>query len=163
LLWPTTDIVCPDWTVQVRETNGEPIEGAEVTASSQQYTLESRDVEQRKISGKDGTVHFDARRIRAIGLVRVLGAIVNIGSQGAHAGFGIHTSVYAYKRGFGDPSDLRLFTANDKNSTASGEPTQSSQLILMKCPPGYSGFGCDFPDDPSQPIKPLNLGPEQHK
>jgi hypothetical protein len=154
LLFPTTDVVSPDWSVLVTDTSGSPLQGSSVTVMSQQYTLESRDVEETKSTGDDGRAHFDERRIRAIGLVRVLGVLRNLG-QGVHASFGIHTHFVANKAGYGYPTKLELFSQNERESTAHGSAQQHSHVILMKCPPGYAGFGCDFPDDPDQPILPL--------
>jgi hypothetical protein len=64
LLYPATDFVSPDWVAVVSDTEGDPIEGASITVSSQQYTLEWVDHEEAKITGTDGRVHFDERRIR---------------------------------------------------------------------------------------------------
>lgn len=157
LLWllvPTTDVVSPRWTVLVTDTTGNPLAGAEVTVSSQQYTVETHDFEATKNTGKDGVVHFDERRIRANGLMRILGTIRNL-DQGAHASFGVHTFIHANKGGYGDPSSIELFTQNDRASRANGAAAQSSHIILQACQPGYSGLGCSFPDDPSEPIRPL--------
>lgn len=157
LLWlliPTTDIVTPEWEVIVTDTAGHPIKAASVTVFSQQYTLESQDVESSKMTGDNGRVHFDQRRIRADGLVRLIGVIRNL-DQGAHASFGLHTHLAVFKEGYGDPTTLDLFAKNEQASRANGSPKQSSLMVLMQCPSGYSGFGCDFPVDPSKPVLPL--------
>jgi hypothetical protein len=155
LLVPTTDIVCPDWEVLVTDTEGHPIGGAEVTASSQQYTVEGHDTEVTKITGEDGRVHFDQRRFHMIGLIGILGVIRNILAQGAHASFGVHTWVAASKDGYGDPTKLDLFIQNDRASHANGAAKQSSHIVLLKCPPGYRGMGCDFPINPDDPVLPF--------
>src|SRR4030088_2034141 len=94
LLLPTTDIVSPEWTVLVTDTAGHPVEGASVTVFSQQYTVESHDTEETKVTREDGRVHFPERKLHAIGLIRLLGAIRNL-DQGAHASFGVHTYLAA--------------------------------------------------------------------
>lgn len=154
LFVPTTDIATPDWTVFVTDTAGRPLEGAEVTVFSQQYTLETQDTEETKTTGKTGVVHFNERRVCAIGLVRLIGAIRNL-DQGVHASFGVHTNIAAHKPGYGDPSKLELFAQNERESRANESSTQNSHLMLLQCSPGYSGLGCDFPDDPSRPVLPL--------
>ena len=159
LLWlfiPTTDVVSPQWTVLVTDTSGNPIAGAEVTVFSQQYTVETQDVETTKTTGKDGLVRFDERKIHPIGLMRLVGTIRNL-DQGAHASFGVHTHLHAGKSGYGDPSTLQLFAQNERESGQNGFAAQSSHIILQACPLGYSGFGCSFPDDPTKPILPLKL------
>ena len=150
LLIPTTDIVSPDWNVLVTDTTGRPLKGATVTVFSQQYTVESQDVESTKITGEDGRVHFDERRIHPIGLLKLFGVIRNL-DQGAHASFGVHTHLAASMNGYGDPNALDLFAQNERESRANGSSRQSSHVVLVKCPPGYSGFGCTFPDVPETP------------
>jgi hypothetical protein len=159
LLWllvPTTDIVSPEWTVLITDTAGHPIESATVTVISQQYTTESQADEKTKLTDNDGRVHFDERRIHSMGLMRLLGAIRNL-DHGVHASFGVHTYLMAYKEGFGDPSELGLFAQNERESHAHGAAQQSSHVVLLQCPPGYSGMGCDFPTDPEKPVLPLKF------
>jgi|GEM_PF-2362873 len=155
LLFPTRDNVTPDWDVFVSDMSGAPIPGADVMVSSQQYTLEKSDTQATKTTDENGRVHFSRRTIWAPFLFRLLGAVVNIASQGPEASFGVHTHVHANKKGYGDPSKLSLFGQNEREETANGLATQNSHIVLMKCAVGYGGFGCDFPDDPSQPPLPL--------
>jgi hypothetical protein len=158
LLWlfiPTTDIVTPDWTVLVTDTNQHAIAGASVTVFSQQYTLEHTDTEDTQITDAQGHVHFNERKIHATNLQRIFGVLSDLLGQGAHAGFGLHTHVHANKDGYGDPSKLELFSQNERESTANVSARQTSHIVLMQCSPGYSGFGCDFPNDPSMPVLPL--------
>lgn len=150
LLVPTTDIVSPDWNVLVTDPTGHPIKGASVTVFSQQYTVESQDVESTKVTGEDGRVHFDERRIHPIGLVRLFGVVRNL-DQGAHASFGVHTHLAASKSGYGEPNALDLFAQNERESRANGSSRQSSHVVLVQCASGFSGFGCTFPDDPEKP------------
>src|ERR1700722_17187038 len=150
LLWlfiPTTDIVSPDWSVRITDTEGHPIEGASVSVFSQQYILESQDTEETKTTDSNGSVHFGERKIHAVGLVRLLGAIRNL-DQGVHASFGVHTWIHASKPGYGDPGNLELYSENERESRANDSAQQSSHIRLLRCPPGYSGMGCSFPDDP---------------
>ena len=154
LLVPTTEIVSPEWTVLVTDTAGHPLKGASVTVFSQQYTVESEDTEQTEVTGEDGRVNFPERKLHAIGLIRLLGVIRNL-DQGAHASFGVHTYLSASKRGYGDPSTLDLFAQNERESQAHGLAQQSSHVVLLECPSDYSGFGCDFPNDPEKPVLPL--------
>jgi hypothetical protein len=157
LLWllvPTTDIVSPEWIVLVTDTAGHPVEGASVTVFSQQYTVESHDTEETKVTGEDGRVHFPERKLHAMGLIRLLGAVRNL-DQGAHASFGVHTHLAASKRSYGDPGTLDLFAQNERESEAHGLAQQSSHVVLVQCPPDYSGLGCDFPNDPEKPVLPL--------
>jgi hypothetical protein len=151
---PGTDVVAPDWTVLVTDTSGHSIAGADVTLFSQQYTTETQDTEQTAITGNDGYAYFTGRKIHANGLLRMFGVLRNL-DQGVHASFGVHTYVHASKKGYGDPSELKLFAQNEREETANGSTQQTSHIVLMKCQPGYGGIGCDFPDDPSQPVLPL--------
>ena len=157
LLWllvPTTDIVAPHWSVVVSDTTGHPVEGARVTLFSQQCTLERVGTETEEITNRAGEVHFEGRKLRANGLVRLFGVVRNL-DQGAHASFGVHTHLATFKEGYGDPSTLALFGRNERESRASGFALQSSRIILQHCSPGYSGFGCHFPVDPQKPVLPL--------
>jgi hypothetical protein len=160
LLWllvPSTDVVSPDWEVLVTDTSGHPIQSASVTVSEQQYTLESADVQKTAFTDRDGRVSFARREIRANGLARLTGGLRNIFSQGAHASFGAYTFLHASKEGYGDPGRLSLFHLNEPNSRANGSARQTSHIVLMQCPAGYSGQGCSFPDDPDKPIRPLDM------
>lgn len=151
---PTTEIVSPEWTVLVTDTAGHPVEGASVTVFSQQYTVETQDTEETKVTGEEGRVHFSGRKIHAMGITRLLGVIRNL-DQGVHASFGVHTHVHASKAGYGDPSALSLFGQNERESRARGRDQQLSHIVLQRCAVGYSGFGCDFPEDPEKPVLPL--------
>ena len=71
LIVPTREVVSPTWKVLVTDTSNRPISGASVTAYEQQYTLESKDVEQTEITGADGTVNFTPRFIWANGMRRL--------------------------------------------------------------------------------------------
>jgi hypothetical protein len=153
LLYPPADIVSPDWHVLVTDTEGRPIAGASVTVFSQQYAIERQDHEVTRITGADGRAHFNERRIRAMNLVRLIGAIRNL-DQGAHASFGVHTHLHASAIGFGDPSSLDQFGKNEHESHANGAAQQSSTIVLMKCPGGFSGIGCTFPEDSNTPTVP---------
>ena len=155
LLFPAADIVSPNWDVVVTDVEGHPIEGASVTVFSQQYTLEPIDHEQTNITGTDGRVHFDQRRIRAMNLFRLFGVIRNLDQGVVHASFGVHTHLHASAKGYGDPGSLDLFGKNERESRANGNERQSSHIILTRCSPGYSGIGCAFPDDPNRPLLPL--------
>jgi hypothetical protein len=155
LLIPTTDYVAPHWIVTVTDTSGHPIRGASVAMMSEQYTLEKVDVEVDKVTDANGQVNFDERKIRANALRRAAGVIWNIASQGTHASFGVHTHVVASSPGYGEPAILALFAENEQASRATGEKEKTSHFTLLKCDTGYSGFGCAFPTDPEQPVKPL--------
>jgi hypothetical protein len=156
LILPTQDVVAPTWNVVVTDTSNQPIAGVSVTAFAQQYTLESKDVEETKITGTDGGVQFSPRIIKANGLQRLIGTVGQIATFGAHSSFGTHTHIHADKAGYGDPAYLQLFAANEREERSTGAERQSSHIVLLKCPDRYSGMGCSFPQDPSLPIKPLN-------
>jgi hypothetical protein len=153
LLFPAAYIVSPDWNVLVTDTDGHPIEGAAVTVFSQHYSIERDGHEETKITGADGRAHFNERRIRAMNLIRILGAIRNL-SQGAHASFGVHTHLHAFAKGYGDPSSLDQFGQNEREGRAKGKSRQSSSIVLIKCLVGYSGLGCTFPDTSNVPSVP---------
>jgi hypothetical protein len=160
LLWllvPKTEIVSPDWTVLITDKEGHPLQGASVTVFSQQYTVEAHDHEETRITGDDGVVSFKQRKIHSTGFMRLLGVVRNL-DQGVHASFGVHTHLSASKQGYGDPTELALFGENERNSRANGSAQQTSHVVLLKCSSGYSGFGCDFPDDSAKPVLPLNAG-----
>lgn len=146
LFFPAADIVSPDWDVLVTDTEGRPIGDASVTVFSQQYSVERDGHEETKNTSADGRVHFDERRIRAVNLIRLFGALRNL-NQGAHASFGVHTHLHASAKGYGDPSSHDQFGQNERESRANGKARQSSSIVLIKCPLGYSGFGCAFPDE----------------
>jgi hypothetical protein len=156
LLWlliPIPEVVSPDWTVFVTDAAGHPIPDATVTVFSQDYTVQTQDIETAKVTGKDGTVHFDKRRIYPMGLMKLFGAIRNL-DQGAHASFGAHTFLHVSKTGYGDPDGLALFGQNERESQANGSGRESSHVVLVNCPPGYSGFGCTFQNNPGRPAHP---------
>lgn len=154
LVFPKRDVVSPDWDVIVTDLQNQPIAGAQVTDFSQQYTLESQDTEENATTGIDGRVHFHMRTVRATGFRRLLGGLSQL-QYGPHGSYGVHTHIHASKAGYGDPMKLEDFAKNERQSTANGEEHQSSHLQLLKCPQGYGGMGCGFPDDPSKPILPF--------
>jgi hypothetical protein len=160
LLWlliPTADNVAPDWTILVTDTEGHPISGASVTVFSRLYTHQSSVSVpgETQITSADGRVHFEERRIQTPGIQRLLLAIRSL-TQEARPNFGTHTSVGAFKTGYGDPSELAVSAKNERESTANQSRRQESHLVLQKCKPGYGGKGCCFPDDPDKPILPSN-------
>lgn len=155
LLVPTKDVVCPDWDVLVTDTQGTAIAGASVDADSQQYTLEQHGTSVSRMTDKNGRVHFNGRRVRANGFMRVLGVVKGL-DQGAHASFGVHTWLFASKPGFGEPAELSLFGQNEREGRANGKAYQSSHLVLQRCAEGYGGIGCSFPDDMTKPVLPLH-------
>jgi hypothetical protein len=123
---------------------------------SKQYTVEPETDKKTKVTGDDGHVHFDERRIHAMGLMRLVGVIRNL-DQGVHASFGRHTWLAADKKGYGNPTTLELFAQNERESRANGRAQESSHIVLLKCPPDYSGFGCDFPNDREKPVLSLKF------
>jgi len=160
LVWlflPTSQLVAPDWDVVVTDISGKPLDRVKITVASQQYTLESRDVEESATTDANGRVRLHQRKLHTIRLLLFLGAIRNILSQGAEASFGVHTYLMSSKPGYGEPSNLTLFSQNEREGRPNGSTHQFSHISLQKCSSGYSGLGCSFPDDPSKPPLPLNL------
>ncbi len=143
LLIPTEDIVCPEWDVLITDTDGRPVEGANVTVFSQQYTVESHDVEITKLTGSNGHVHFSARRLHSIGLLRLVGVIRNLG-QGVHASFGVHTHLAASKAGYGDPSALDLFAQTNGRAEPRGQPSNRPELCLLSVWPDTAASAALF-------------------
>src|SRR4030095_11958829 len=95
-LYPIESTICPAWTIQVVDQNGQPLGGAFVRQIWQHYSVESTRHEQDAPTDANGYVSFPERTVRASILSRVLGAIVNMLTRGVHAGYGPHTYVIAY-------------------------------------------------------------------
>lgn len=94
--YPVESTICPPWTIQVIDNNGQPLGGAFVRQVWQHYSVESRSQEQDARTDANGYVSFPERTVRASILSNLLGAIVNTFTQGVHASYGPHTNVIAY-------------------------------------------------------------------
>ena len=84
----TESLVVPAWTVQVIDKSGNPVEGASVSQTWQDYSVESHSHDRMIVTGKDGKASFSERVLLASQLARVLGPLRSVLRSGFHAGRG---------------------------------------------------------------------------
>ena len=91
--------VAPEWTVQVVDETGRPVQGARVVEKWQHYTYETQGHEESFVTPNNGFVTFPARRITLLEKASRLIVPVDNLHQGVHASFGPRAGIYAWKCG----------------------------------------------------------------
>jgi hypothetical protein len=91
LLYPFETTVAPEQHVLVVTRDMNPVEGAIIRQSWQNYSLEREGHEEEVPTDVNGRVTLPKRTIRANSIWRILGPLVSIAGQRVHASFGAHT------------------------------------------------------------------------
>ncbi len=92
--FPFDTTVVPPRTVLVVTEDWRPIQGVRVRQIWQNYSIESSGHEEDIPTNENGRVSFPRRTVRASLLWRLFRPIVNILTQGVHAGFGVQTQTF---------------------------------------------------------------------
>jgi hypothetical protein len=97
LLYPIETTVCPAWTIQIVDSEGNPLENAFVRQHWQNFSIELSGHEQDAETDENGFVSFPERTITAPLWMRVLGIIRSTVSGGLiHSSYGPRVSLAAY-------------------------------------------------------------------
>jgi hypothetical protein len=94
-LYPYESVVVPVWKVRVVDVNGTACQSMPVMEMWGHYSLfltgnhQSEDA----VTNQDGIVEFPERRVRAIGIRRLLMPFVTKALTLAHGGYGVHAAV----------------------------------------------------------------------
>lgn len=99
LLYPRSEVSCPAWSVRVVDASERPVANVTVRRTCQDYSTERASHETDAVTGADGRVQFEEERNRVSLLRRWLGNTASALSEGVHAGFGRHGSVFAFGNG----------------------------------------------------------------
>jgi hypothetical protein len=92
-------VVAPEWTVQVVDETGRPVQGAKVVEKWQHYTYETQGHEETAVTDKNGFVTFQKRRITLGEKASHLFVPLDNLHQGVHTSFGPRAGIYAWKCG----------------------------------------------------------------
>lgn len=92
--FPFKTTVVPPRRVLVVTEDWRPIQGVRVRQIWQNYSVESSGHEEDIPTSENGRVSFPRRTVKASLLGRVVRPIVNILTQGVHAGFGVQTEIF---------------------------------------------------------------------
>jgi hypothetical protein len=95
---PLRSLDCPSWDVWVADPTGNPVAGAKVRLSCRNYSAESESHELDQTTDVRGHAAFPARTIRASLGDRIAATLLSA-SEGVHASFGRHASVFAFGNG----------------------------------------------------------------
>lgn len=124
-VYPVSYLICPDWSVTVVDRSGAPLSGMTVRRSCNDYSAGPTGIEDNAITDERGRVSFAAREIRSPIFFRWTGRVVNVITQGFHAGFGRHSYVFAFGRGLeGSP------IANGEVEAWRGRPAHMESRIV---------------------------------
>ena len=97
-VYPVSYQLCPRWDVTVVDGSGKPLPGMTVRRSCKDYSGGAQSEEDRR-TDEHGKASFDERRVRSPALLRWLGNVLNVATQGVHASFGRHSYVFAFGGG----------------------------------------------------------------
>jgi hypothetical protein len=94
-VYPFESLQAPDWEVSVVDASSNPISGAKVRESYQDYSAEFVGHEADLITDFAGKVVFPGRTLRA-NLLKRFAVVLSSATAGTHASFGPHASVFVF-------------------------------------------------------------------
>lgn len=95
---PLRSLECPSWDVWVTDQGGQPVPGATVRVTYQNYSAERESHEMDAITDGQGHAKFSVQTL-STSLSRRIVAMLSSASAGVHASFGPHASVSAFGNG----------------------------------------------------------------
>lgn len=124
---PLRSLNCPAWDVWVTDQSSNPVPGATVRISFQNYSAERESHEMDAITDGQGHPKFSAQTLRA-SLGRRVVAILSSATAGVHASFGPHASVDAFFDG------LQSFAVDEQRNAVldwTGKPGRMESRIVV--------------------------------
>jgi len=97
-IYPVSYPLCPKWDVTVVDSSGKPIAGMTVRRSCNDYSAGKHSKDDR-VTDERGKAAFDAQRVRSPILIRWLGNVINVATQGVHASIGRYSYVFTFGGG----------------------------------------------------------------
>jgi hypothetical protein len=94
-VYPFESLQAPAWEVSVVDASNNPVSGARVRESYQDYSAESKGNEADLVTDLTGKVTFPARTVRASVLKR-LAMVLSSATAGIHASFGPHAQIFVF-------------------------------------------------------------------
>ena len=96
VLWPVRSLEAPEWKVHVVDRTGKPVRDVLVRESCRNYSAEFGGHEEDLRPDDQGNVSFSKKVIR-VPIVKRLLVIAASAKDGAHASFGPHCFVFAFR------------------------------------------------------------------
>jgi hypothetical protein len=96
-IYPFESLQAPTWDVSVVDASNDPVSGARVRESYQDYSAEFVGGKADLITDFQGKDTFPAKTVRA-NLLMWIAVMISSGAAGVHASFGPHADVFAYWR-----------------------------------------------------------------
>jgi hypothetical protein len=94
-VYPFKSLQAPSWEVSVVDASNNPVSGARVRESYQDYSAEFKGNESDLVTDFTGKVTFPARTLRANVLKRIA-VVFSSATAGFHASFGPHATVFVF-------------------------------------------------------------------
>jgi hypothetical protein len=96
MLWPIRSLEAPEWKVRVVDRTGKPVPDVVVRESCRNYSAEFGGHEEDLRPDDQGNVTFSKKLIRTP-IVKLLFVMAQSATAGAHASFGPHCFVFAFR------------------------------------------------------------------
>jgi hypothetical protein len=98
-VYPVSSPLCPKWDVIVVDKTGNPLADMTVRRSCNNYSTGGHSEDDRKTDER-GKASFDIQPGYSPILIRWLGNVINVATQGVHASFGRHSYVFTFGGGW---------------------------------------------------------------
>jgi hypothetical protein len=125
-LIPLRSLDSPAWDVWVTDQSGHPISGLTVRLTYQNYSAEDKSHETDATTDASGHAAFSAQTLRA-SVARRAVMMLSSATEGVHAGFGPHATVFAFGKG------LQGFAIDEQRNVVvdwTGKPDRMESRII---------------------------------